>query len=57
VFDATYEDNGLVSVPLIGIEVESRDEFKRDVMPIRCKVVTPVGNGGVRKVNVMHELH
>lgn len=52
VFLALDLDHGFISVPLVGVEIERRDELESDVLEQRGKAGTPVADGCVGNMDV-----
>lgn len=57
VFHTIDFDNSLVSMPLIGIEIQSRYEFQRDVVKEWSEAGTPVSDSGVRDRDIVKDAH
>jgi len=48
ILDAPDLHDGFIRVPLVGVEIERRDQLERNVLKQRRKLRTPVPDGGVR---------
>lgn len=54
VFLALYLHHGFIGVPLVGVEIERRNELYGNVLEHRGEAGTPVANGCVRNLNIHH---
>ena len=52
VFHALYLNNSFISVPLVRVKIEHRNELYRNVLEHRRELGTPVANGGMGDLNI-----
>ena len=52
ILDAPDLHDGFIRMPLVGIEIERRDQLKRDVVEQRRELRAPVADGGMRNPDI-----
>ena len=52
ILDAPDLHDGFIRVPLVGVEIERRDQLKRNVVEQRRELRTPVADGGMRNPDI-----